>query len=123
MWPMSVYRHFRDKEHLLDAVAAAGAAGVELPAADTDWRRQVAMLAGEARDLLARQPAELRRRAVLSPGMLGLTDAALLSAAGEEHPNLADAAAEVAAALAGTEAFEGGLARVMEGIVRGAARP
>lgn len=164
VWPMSVYRHFRDKEDLLDAVAAAGAEGVKLPAADADWRRQVAMLAGEARDLLARQPTELRRRAVLSPGVLGLTDAALralrgaglsaaeaatgwhavlayvigsieleaatpgerdthaalLSAAGGEHPNLADAAAEVAAALAGTETFAGGLARVMEGIARGA---
>ena len=31
VWPMSMYRHFRDKEELLDAVAAAGAEDVELP--------------------------------------------------------------------------------------------
>ena len=77
VWPMSVYRHFRDKEDLLDAVAAAGSEGVDLPPAEGSWREQVPALAEEARVLLARQPVDLRRRTLLSPGVLRLTDAAL----------------------------------------------
>jgi AcrR family transcriptional regulator len=77
VWPMSVYRHFRDKEDLLDAVAAAGAEGAELPPADGDWRDQLPALAEEVRTLLARQPSDLRRRTLISPGVMRLTDAAL----------------------------------------------
>jgi AcrR family transcriptional regulator len=77
VWPMSVYRHFRDKDDLLDAVAAAGAEGVDLPPAEGTWREQLPALAEEARVLLARQPIDLRRRTLLSPGVLRLTDAAL----------------------------------------------
>jgi AcrR family transcriptional regulator len=161
VWPMSVYRHFRDKDDLLDAVAAAGAEGVELPRATGPWQARLARLAGEARALFARQPGELRRRTLLSPGVVRLTDAALgllretglsradaaaswaavlgyvlgsieldagtggqretqaalLAASGDEHPELGAAAAEVARALAGgDEAFEAGLERVLRGI-------
>jgi AcrR family transcriptional regulator len=77
VWPMSVYRHFRDKEDLLDAVAAAGADDVRLPRAEGSWREQLPALAEEARVLLARQPSELRHRTLLSPSVLSLTDAAL----------------------------------------------
>ena len=77
VWPMSVYRHFRDKEDLLDAVAAAGAEGVDMPPAEGTWREQLPALAEEARVLLARQPSDLRRRTLLSPGILALSDAAL----------------------------------------------
>lgn len=77
VWPMSVYRHFRDKEELLDAVAAAGTGEVELPPAKGDWRERLADLAREARGVLARQPSDLRRRAALSPAVARLTDAAL----------------------------------------------
>jgi AcrR family transcriptional regulator len=77
VWPMSVYRHFRDKEDLLDAVAAAGADLVDLPPARGGWRPQLAALAREAHATLARQPAGLRRRTLISPGVLRLTDAAL----------------------------------------------
>ena len=77
VWPMSVYRHFRDKEDLLDAVAAAGADDVRLPRAEGSWREQLPALAEEARILLARQPSELRHRTLLSASILSLTDAAL----------------------------------------------
>jgi AcrR family transcriptional regulator len=77
VWPMSMYRHFRDKEDLLDAVAAAGAEGVELPRGRGSARKRLAALAAEARASLARQPSQLRRRTLSSPGMQRLTDAAL----------------------------------------------
>jgi AcrR family transcriptional regulator len=77
VWPMSVYRHFRDKEDLLDAVAAAAAGPIDLPAPQGSWREQLTALAGEARTMLARQPVDLRRRTLLSPGVMSLTDAAL----------------------------------------------
>ena len=77
VWPMSVYRHFRDKEDLLDAVAAAGTEGAELPPASGSWREQLPALAEEARTLLARQPSDLRRRTLISAGLLRLTEAAL----------------------------------------------
>jgi AcrR family transcriptional regulator len=75
VWPMSVYRHFRDKEDLLDAVAAAGAEEVAVPRSGGGPKR-VAALAAEARVLLERQPNELRRRALASPGLARLGDAA-----------------------------------------------
>jgi AcrR family transcriptional regulator len=161
VWPMSVYRHFRDKEDLLDAVAAAGADDVRLPRAEGTWREQLPALAEEARVLLARQPSELRHRTLLSPSVLRLTDAALhvlqqggfsaaaaargwglvlayvvgavtldsatgterqtygelLAASEEEHAALAEAAAELAHAIAGSvPAFDEGLEWVLDGI-------
>lgn len=77
VWPMSVYRHFRDKDDLLDALAAAGGDAVEIPAGAGDWRAQLSALAREAHAALARQPADLRRRTIVTPGVLRLTDAAL----------------------------------------------
>ena len=76
VWPMSVYRHFRDKEDLLDAVAAAGAEDVELPRGSGSGRKRLAAWAAEAHASLARQPADLRRRTLTSPGMVRLSDAA-----------------------------------------------
>ena len=133
VWPMSVYRHFRDKEDLLDAVAEAGAQDVELPAAEGDWREQLAALAGEARAVLSRQPSELRRRTIGSPGLVRLTDPALraLRAAGLTRAAAATAwravlayvlgsieleAASGSGMAAGDAAFEAGLERVLDGI-------
>jgi AcrR family transcriptional regulator len=76
VWPMSVYRHFRDKEDLLDAVAAAGAEEVAVPRHRGGGPKRVAALAAEARTLLERQPDELRRRALGSAGLMRLGDAA-----------------------------------------------
>jgi AcrR family transcriptional regulator len=81
VWPMSMYRHFRDKEELLDAIAAAGADEVELPSGRGDVREQLHALAAEAHALLGRQPSDLRRRTLASAGVLRLSDAALQSLA------------------------------------------
>jgi AcrR family transcriptional regulator len=48
VWPMAVYRYFRDKDELADAVVAAAAGRVELPD-DVDWRDRLRALLVEAR--------------------------------------------------------------------------
>jgi AcrR family transcriptional regulator len=127
VWPMSVYRHFRDKEDLLDAVAAAGAEGVELPARRGGVRKQVALLASQARDLLARQPRDLRRRALTSAGMLRLREAGLEALVADGAPRAeAELTWRVLLAyvigsidLEGGEdgAFDDGLERVLRGTI------
>jgi TetR/AcrR family transcriptional regulator, tetracycline repressor protein len=108
VWPMSVYRHFRDKDDLLDAVAAAGAEGVDLPPDEGSWRDQLPALAEEARVLLARQPIDLRRRTLISPGVLRLTDAALrvMREGGFEPAAAATAWRAVLAYVVGSIEFE-----------------
>lgn len=56
VWPMSVYRHFRDKEELLDALVESAAAQVELPAAGGDWRHRMRVLLEGARVALGGLP-------------------------------------------------------------------
>jgi AcrR family transcriptional regulator len=125
VWPMSMYRHFRDKEELLDAVAAAGADDVALPAGT-----QLSAFAAEARALLERQPAELRRRTLTSPGVLRLSDAAVQALTdGGLAPAEAQAAWRAvlayvvgsieldAVADASDGAFESGLERVLRGTI------
>jgi TetR/AcrR family transcriptional regulator, tetracycline repressor protein len=123
VWPMSVYRHFRDKEDLLDAVAAAGADDVALPAG-----KQLSAFAAEARALLERQPSDLRRRALTSAGLLRLGDAAVeaLTEAGVPSAEAAIAWRTVLAYVVGSieidgeaDAFEEGLERVLRGTIRG----
>ena len=133
VWPMSMYRHFRDKEDLLDAVAAAGAEGVELPRGRRGARKQLTALAAEAHASLARQPAELRRRTLSSPGMQRLANAAL-EALGESGLAPAEAerawrtvlayvvgSIELAAADEGdgSEVFDDGLEQVLRGTISG----
>jgi TetR/AcrR family tetracycline transcriptional repressor len=131
VWPMSMYRHFRDKEDLLDAVAAAGAEGVELPPGRGSARKQLSALAAEARASLARQPGDLRRRTLTSPGMLRLRDAALdvLRGSGSSPAEAEIAWRAVLAYVIGsieldaatetgdTAAFDDGLERVLRGTI------
>ena len=77
VWPMSVYRYFRDKDELLDAVTA-DAAAFELPEPGGDWRDRVRALLHEVRRAMASPELAGRwPRAFLTPGALRLTDAGL----------------------------------------------
>jgi AcrR family transcriptional regulator len=49
VWPMAVYRYFRDKNELLEAMAAAAAARNSLPSGGGSWRTQMRRLLGESR--------------------------------------------------------------------------
>ena len=58
--PMSLYRHVRDKDDLLDEVVDRLLAGVWRPeAAEDDWQAWVAEAASRLRDFLVSQPAAL----------------------------------------------------------------
>lgn len=95
VWPMSVYRHFRDKGELLDALAQSATAEVTLPGDGTPWRAALTTLLGDARaavwssgDLGHRLP-----RAFLAPTLLRISDAGLhiLARAGFEEREAASA--------------------------------
>src|SRR3954447_21880745 len=78
VWPMSVYRYFRDKDELVDAVAASSAEAFELPSRRGSWRTQMKQLLGDARERLAADPAGLASRmprTFFEPGALRLSEA------------------------------------------------
>jgi AcrR family transcriptional regulator len=80
VWPMSVYRYFRDKEELLDAVVAGAAGEVAVGEVAGPWRERIRELLLEARAAFGREPAGLRARftrAMLTPGALRLSEAGL----------------------------------------------
>src|SRR3954452_22812324 len=59
VWPMSLYRHFRDKDELLDALAERAASGIKVDDGD-DWRAQVRSLLARARTAFERHPGGAR---------------------------------------------------------------
>src|SRR3954462_12512638 len=80
VWPMSVYRYFRDKDELLDAIAAHTAAAVPLGSDAASWREQLSDLLDGAREAMAHDPAGIGgslARAFLTPEALRLSEAAL----------------------------------------------
>jgi TetR/AcrR family tetracycline transcriptional repressor len=93
VWPMSIYRYFRDKDELLDALAESAAVGVTVPSSRASWRNQMTALLHEARRVLGSDLATRLPRAMLSPGLLKLTEAglAILSKAGFDNREAASA--------------------------------
>ena len=87
VWPMSVYRYFRDKDELVDSIAASAAEHVVLPGLGDSWRVQMRKLLNHARDALGADPSGLSSRlprAFLTPAVLRLSEGgvAILVAAG-----------------------------------------
>jgi AcrR family transcriptional regulator len=72
VWPMSLYRYFRDKQALLDALAEAAVEQIALPEPTADWQAQLRQLLEHARRAFAQHPGG---------GFLRLTGPALLPAA------------------------------------------
>lgn len=77
VWPMSIYRYFRDKDELLDALAESAAVGLAVPSARASWRNQMKALLHEARRVLGPDLASRLPRAIVSPGLLRLSEAGL----------------------------------------------
>lgn len=72
--PMSLYRHIRDKDDLLDEVVDRLLAGVWRPAGgEDDWQAWITEAASRLRDFLVSQPAALHvylRHPVVSPAAI-----------------------------------------------------
>jgi AcrR family transcriptional regulator len=62
VWPMAVYRYFRDKDELVDALVDQAAGTMELPGTEGDWRDRLCDVLDAARVTLQRLPPELRTR-------------------------------------------------------------
>lgn len=77
VWPMSVYRYFRDKDELLDAVAASAAGAIRRPRPDRPWREQIHELLEQAREAMAGETGLRLPRAFLSPEVLQFSEAGL----------------------------------------------
>src|SRR5436305_14088251 len=70
VWPMSVYRYFRDKDELVDAVAAEVTRGAMPAPGAGSWRTHLGKLLGAVRHAIAPDPHGLGARparAVLQP--------------------------------------------------------
>lgn len=72
--PMSLYRHVRDKDDLLDEVVdRLLGESMAAPSGSDDWRRSISAAAEQLRDLLVREPAVryvYLRHPVISPAAL-----------------------------------------------------
>ncbi|GAA2115787.1 TetR/AcrR family transcriptional regulator [Streptomyces synnematoformans] len=68
--PMALYRHYANREALLDAVADAAVAGVEAPAPDAPWAERLTRLLTAIRDAALEHPgiaAHIASRPPLGP--------------------------------------------------------
>ena len=65
VWPMSLYRHFQDKDALLDALAAGAAPAAPVALRGRGWRARVGALAADVRALVTAQPSGLGERLTL----------------------------------------------------------
>lgn len=75
VWPMSVYRHFRDKDELLVAIVGSALGEVGAPDPSGSWREQLNQLAHGIRGAL--EPGDLAARlgqAALAPEVLKLSE-------------------------------------------------
>ncbi|HEX2231904.1 MAG TPA: helix-turn-helix domain-containing protein [Thermoleophilaceae bacterium] len=130
VWPMAVYRHFQDKDELVDALVAYLVAEIDLPVGRCPWRSRIHKLLDVARGTLEPLPPELRARlapVLLAPRMAALSDAGLriLESAGFRGDDAGTAWAALGAYTVGfveiapTAAqaqFEYGLERLIDGL-------
>ena len=65
VWPMAVYRYFRDKNELLEAMTEAAAERISLPSIRGSWRTRMRRLLQEARAAIGGHAAS---RAMMAPG-------------------------------------------------------
>src|SRR3954454_13610258 len=128
VWPMAVYRYFRDKDELVDALVDHAVGTVSLPGARGPWRDRLHAILDSARGTLERLPPELRTRlasVLFAPGAPGMAAAGveILESAGFE-PDPAGVAWSTLGAFAtgfveisaGEASFEYGVDRLLDGL-------
>jgi AcrR family transcriptional regulator len=133
VWPMAVYRYFRDKDELVDVLVAQVIQEIHLPSARGTWRARLRRLVEATRRALERAPPELRPRlavALLAPDTSRVSDAALgiLESAGYGADGARRAWAalaayavgfvEIAPAVPDEARFDDGLDHLLDGIER-----
>lgn len=128
VWPMAVYRYFRDKDELVDALVDHTAGTIELPATEGRWRDQLRGLLDAARSGLGRLPPELRTRLgalLVAPDAPGLAKQGieLLESAGLEAEQARMGWSALGAYVIGAleiapddAEFEFGLERLLDGL-------
>jgi AcrR family transcriptional regulator len=120
VWPMSLYRYFRDKDELLDALADSAAEEIGAGTGGGPWRDELADLLRGARDAFARHPGGARLH---RDRRLRETGLALLGEGGIGRPEALDAwdalmafASGSATAQIPSSRFEYGLECLLDGI-------
>jgi TetR/AcrR family transcriptional regulator, tetracycline repressor protein len=129
VWPMALYRYFRDKDELLDALVARATDEIERPPTDGSWREQMRDLLGATREALGSEALGLGERlprALLTPGLVRLAEDGLriLGDAGfdaDEAPRawralLAYTIGFAASGAAEEADFDYGLERLLDGL-------
>ena len=124
VWPMSIYRYFRDKEELVAALADAAAEDIASPVASGPWPEQMRELLGQAEAIFERHPGSLRPQDE-GPAAARVREAglAILERAGFDRDEAGRAWQALLAYTAGAaafgssrEQFEYGLARLLDGL-------
>lgn len=77
VWPMSVYRHFRDKDELLDALAASAVEDVAVPDPNASWREQMTALLHQVHSAMGAGTGSRLPRAFFVTGVLRLSELGL----------------------------------------------
>jgi AcrR family transcriptional regulator len=120
VWPMSLYRHFRDKDELLDALASEAARGLSSPGDGRSWREDMTTLLDRTYMAFAAHPAGVRLHREAS---LRETGEAILARAGLNGPEADSAWTALVAYAAGAAAigadparFGYGAERLLDGI-------
>jgi TetR/AcrR family transcriptional regulator, tetracycline repressor protein len=126
VWPMAVYRYFRDKDELVEALVEHAALAIELPDDRGDWRERLRGILAAVRLTLDRLPPELRGRLgalLVDPDGVAATGTEVLESAGLD-PEAARLAWSALAAYTigvveigpGDDGFEYGLERLLDGL-------
>lgn len=125
VWPMSLYRHFQDKEDLVAAVADAAVGRIVTPTQQAPWTEQMRQLLTQAKGIFERHPGTLRPGDDGQPAAARVHTAglAILKRAGVNGDDCDSAWQALlaytagAAALSSTpEEFEFGLGRLLDGL-------
>jgi TetR/AcrR family tetracycline transcriptional repressor len=124
VWPMSLYRYFRDKDELVAALADSAAQRIPSPDAAAPWREQMHALLDPARAAIERYPSSLSPQANgTAAGHVRTAGLAILQRAGLDEANASRAWQALLAYTAGAAAFslttadfDYGLGRLLDGL-------
>jgi len=127
VWPMTLYRYFHDKDALLDALAEAAAADINLPSARGSWQRQLRTLLQEINATFAAHAGGRRLRLTgtdLPPAAARvtqhacgiLTDAGLAAAEAQKAWHALVHYTHGVALQNAEDAFEYGLQLILDGV-------